>query len=66
VVIINPTNATRTAAHIMVGIAAAVLIPKITGKGAGAAIIGSILAVYLHELLDAPVAKAMVSAGVQL
>lgn len=63
---INPTNATRTAAHIIVGIAAAVLIPKITGKGAGAAIIGSIIAVYLHESLDAPVAKAMAGAGVQL
>jgi len=62
----NPTNTTRTVAHAVVGIAAAVLIPKITGKGVGAAIIGSIIAVYLHELLDAPVARAMVSAGVQL
>jgi hypothetical protein len=62
----NPTNKTRTAAHIVVGVAAAVLVPRITGKGVGAAIIGSIIAVYLHELLDAPVARVMVNAGLQL
>jgi hypothetical protein len=62
---IKPTNATRTAAHIAVGVAAAVIVPKLTGKGIGAAIIGAIAVVFLHELLDAPVAKAMVSAGIQ-
>ena len=65
-VTIKPTNATRTAAHIVVGVAAAVVVPKITGKGIGAAIIGAVIAVFLHELLDAPMAKAMVSAGIQL
>ena len=65
-VTINPTNATRTAAHIVVGVAAAVVVPKLTGKGIGAAIIGAVIAVFLHELLDAPMAKAMVSAGIQL
>ena len=65
-VTIKPTNATRTAAHIVVGVAAAVVIPKLTGKGIGAAIIGAVIAVFLHELLDAPMAKAMVSAGIQL
>jgi uncharacterized membrane protein YvlD (DUF360 family) len=63
---IKPTNATRTAAHVVVGVAAAVVIPKFTGKGIGAAIIGAVIAVFLHDLLDAPVAKAMVSAGIQL
>jgi hypothetical protein len=66
VVTIKPTNATRTAAHIVVGVAAAVVVPKVTGKGIGAAIIGAVIAVFLHELLDAPMAKAMVSAGIQL
>lgn len=65
-VTIKPTNATRTAAHIVVGAAAAVVVPKLTGKGIGAAIIGAVIAVFLHELLDAPMAKAMVSAGIQL
>ena len=62
----RPTNATKTAAHIAVGVAAAVVVPKLTGKGIGASIIGAIIAVFLHEMLDAPVAKAMVSAGIQL
>lgn len=62
----QPTNTTRTAAHMVVGVAAAVIVPKLTGKGIGAAIIGAIIAAYLHELLDAPVAKVMVSAGIQL
>lgn len=65
-VTIKPTNATRTAAYIVVGVAAAVVVPKLTGKGIGAAIIGAVIAVFLHELLDAPMAKAMVSAGIQL
>jgi hypothetical protein len=39
---------------------------KLTGKGTGAAIIGAIIAIYLHELLDVPVAKIMVNAGIQL
>ncbi len=64
-VIIKPTNATRTAAHIAVGVAAAAVVPKLTGKGIGAAIISAII-VFLHELLDAPVAKAMINAGIQL
>jgi uncharacterized membrane protein YvlD (DUF360 family) len=62
---IKPTNATRTVAHIAVGVAAAVTVPKLTGKGIGAAIVSAIVVVFLHELLDAPVAKAMVSAGIQ-
>ena len=62
----KPTNATRTAAHAVVGVAAALVVPKLTGKGIGAAAIGAVLAVFLHELLDAPVAQAMVSIGVQL
>jgi hypothetical protein len=61
-----PTNATRTAAHITVGVAAAVIVPKMTGKGIGASIVGALVAVFLHELLDAPLAKAMASAGIQL
>ncbi|WP_300609103.1 hypothetical protein [Trebonia sp.] len=65
-VTIKPTNATRTAAHIVVGVAAAVVVPKLTGKGVGAALIGAVIAVFLHDLLDAPVAQAMVSAGIQL
>jgi hypothetical protein len=63
---INPTNATRTIAHIAVGIAAAVIVPKLTGKGTGAAAVGALIAVFLHEMLDAPVAKAMASASVRL
>ena len=63
---IKPTNTTRTAAHIPVGVAAALVVPKLTGRGIGAAAIGAVIAVFLHELLDVPVAKAMVSVGVQL
>ena len=46
-------------------VAAAVVVLKLTGKGIGAAIIGAVIAVFLHELLDAPVAKAMVNVGIQ-
>jgi hypothetical protein len=61
----QPSNATRTVAHAAVGVAAAVLVPKITGKGIGAALIGAFIVVFLHELLDAPLAKVMVGAGIQ-
>ena len=64
--IIKPTSATRTTAHIAVGIAAAMVVPKLTGKGIGAATIGAIAVVFLHQMLDAPVARAMVTAGIQL
>jgi hypothetical protein len=37
-----------------------------TGKGICASIAGALLVVFLHELLDAPLAKVMVSAGIQL
>jgi hypothetical protein len=60
-----PSNATRTAAHVAVGVAAAVLVPKLTGKGAVAAALGAVIVVMFHEMLDAPVAKAMVHAGIQ-
>lgn len=60
-----PNNATRTAAHVVVGVAAAVLVPKLTGKGIGAAAFGAVIVVMLHEMLDAPVAKAMVTVGIQ-
>jgi hypothetical protein len=62
---IKPTQATRTAAHIVVGVAAAVIVPRLTGKGIGAALVGAVVTVWLHELLDAPLAKVMVSAGIQ-
>jgi hypothetical protein len=61
-----PTNATKTAAHIAVGVAAAMIVPKIVGKGTGVAALGALIAVALHVMLDAPVAKAMVAAGLQI
>ena len=61
-----PTKATKKAAHIAVGVAAALIVPKVTGKGIGAAALGALIAVALHEMFDAPVAKAMVAAGLQL
>jgi len=66
IVTMKPSNATKTAGHIAVGVAAAAVVPKFTGKGPGAAIIGAVIAVFLHDLFDAPVARAMVSAGIQL
>jgi len=47
------------------GVAAAVIIPRVTGKGIGAAALAAIAGVYLHVLLDAPLAKAMANHGVQ-
>ena len=46
-------------------VAAAIIVPKVTGKGLGAAIIGAIVAVYLHSVLDAPLARAMAALGIQ-
>jgi hypothetical protein len=60
-----PTNATKTAAHAVVGVAAAVIVPKLVGRSTGAALIGAVFAVFLHEILDAPLAKVMASAGIE-
>lgn len=62
----NPTSGTRTAAHLLVGAAVAFLVAKTLGKGPGPALVSALLAIAAHEQFDAPVAKTMVAAGIQL
>jgi hypothetical protein len=62
----RPTRATEAAAHIAVGAAAAYVVPKVIGKGAGTALLGAVIAIYLHTLLDAPLARLMGADGIQL
>ena len=62
----RPTQATRTAAHIGVGIAAALIVPKIIGKGSATALVSAVIGVLAHEMLDAPVAQALANRGIQL
>jgi hypothetical protein len=61
-----PTSATRTVAHAAVGVAAALIVPKVVGKGGiWVALVGAVLSVWLHETLDAPVAQVMAANGIQ-
>lgn len=60
-----PTKATRTVAHVAVGGLAAVLAAK-AGKGLAGAVLGALLGIAAHEMLDAPVAQLMTNMGVQL
>ena len=60
----TPTKATRTAAHVAVGVLVAALAVK-TGKGPGGAVLGALLGAAAHEMLDAPVAQLMANAGLQ-
>lgn len=60
----TPTQATDTIAHAAVGLAAAIIVPMLTGRGRNRAIIAGIAGVVLHMLLDAPLAKMMADHGV--
>jgi hypothetical protein len=60
----TPTKATRTAAHVAVGVLVAALAVK-TGKGPGGAVLGALLGAVAHEMLDAPIAQLMANAGLQ-
>lgn len=61
-----PTSATRTAAHAAVGVAAALIVPKVVGRGGiGVALVSAMITVWLHETLDAPVAQVMAANGIQ-
>jgi hypothetical protein len=62
----RPTRRTRAVAHIGVGIAAALIVPKLIGKGTGTALASALIGMLGHEMLDAPVAQAMASRGIQL
>jgi hypothetical protein len=62
-----PTPSTRTAAHIVVGLAATAAAAKAFGRRGGpAALVTGILAAFFHEKLDAPVAQAMAGLGIRL
>lgn len=63
---VAPTPATRTVAHAAVGVAAGLIVPKVVGKGGiWVALVGAVIIVWLHEALDAPVAKIMAASGIQ-
>jgi hypothetical protein len=62
----RPTRRTTTVAHIGVGIAAALIVPKIIGKGSGTALVSAVIGVLAHAMLDAPVAQVMANNGIQL
>jgi ABC-type glycerol-3-phosphate transport system permease component len=61
----KPTKATRTVAHVAVGAAAGYVVSKVLGKGLEAVLIGALLAVLAHEMLDVPVARLMAANGIQ-
>jgi hypothetical protein len=61
----RPTRATERVSHAAVGVAAAVIIPRFTGKGLSAALIAGVGAAILHVMLDAPLAQAMADHGIQ-
>jgi hypothetical protein len=61
-----PTPATRTVAHAAVGVAAALIVPKIVGRGGvWVALASAVITVWLHEGLDAPLAQVMAANGIQ-
>ncbi len=60
-----PTQATDNVAHAAVGLAAAVMVPMLIGKGRGRAVIAGIAGAVLHMLLDAPLATVMANHGLQ-
>ena len=53
----TPTQATDNVAHAAVGLAAAIIVPTLIGKGRGRAVIAGIAGAVLHMLLDAPLAE---------
>jgi hypothetical protein len=55
----TPTQTTDNVAHAAVGLAAAIIVPMLVGKGRGRAVIAGIAGAVLHMLLDAPLAKVM-------
>jgi hypothetical protein len=59
---VRPTNGTRTIAHLAVGGLVALLVAK-AGKGPGGAVLGAILGMAAHEMLDAPAAQLMTNIG---
>ena len=61
-----PTPNTRMVAHAAVGIAGGIAAKKILGTGGVLVFLaGLAFVIMLHEALDAPVAKAMATAGLQ-
>lgn len=62
-----PTPNTRMIAHTAVGIAGGIVAKKTLGTGGVLIFLaGLTLVIMLHEALDAPVARAMATAGLQL
>ena len=60
----RPTSGTRTVAHLAVGGLVALLVAK-AGKGPGGAVLGAVLSMAAHEMLDAPAAQLMANIGLQ-
>ena len=60
----TPTPSTRAVAHVVVGLAAAIAAKKLFGTGGGV-VAGFVLGALFHEMLDAPVARAMANVGLQ-
>lgn len=60
----QPTNGTRTAAHLLVGAASALLAVKVLGKSTW--LVSALIGMAAHETFDAPVAKVMAANGIRL
>lgn len=66
----TPTPATRFVAHAAVGAGASYVTHVVTKKLVGAngilvLLVGAVIGIWFHAMLDAPLAKAMVSVGIQ-
>ncbi len=62
----TPTPNTRVVAHAVVGTAATVALNKAFGtRGLLALMTAFVVGAMLHEMLDAPIAQLMASAGLQ-
>jgi hypothetical protein len=61
----TPTQATDNVAHAAVGLAAAIIVPMLVGKGRARPVIAGITGAALHWLLDTRLAKAMANHRLQ-
>jgi urea transporter len=61
-----PTPATRLVAHGLVGVGVAIVVAKLASTSrAVKAIIGAVLGIIAHAMLDAPVASLLAGLGFQ-
>lgn len=62
----TPTPSTRIVAHAAVGLVGGIAAKKLLGTGGVLVFVaGLAIVILLHEALDAPVARAMATAGLQ-